>query len=128
MHLPKTMVPAPGTARILQEPQSIPVYSSSIQAGLRRNRPERNPEHGSSIPIGIFPYRKRSTSDSFPLLVSKGNLPISHRKPIRNTSYRPGTNTEYHRIPYKNYLQRFIAYFHPISHPKIAKLRDLILI
>jgi len=79
------MLPVPRTDRILQEPQSIFVHSSSIQPGLHRNRPESNQEDGSSVPTGIFPYRKRSTSESFPLPVSEGNISISHRKPVGTT-------------------------------------------
>jgi hypothetical protein len=63
------MIPVPGTDKILREFHSIPVYSSCIQKGLHRNRPERNTEDGSSIPAEFLPYWKRSSSNTFPAIV-----------------------------------------------------------
>src|SRR5271163_2727953 len=101
------MFSALGTDRILQELQYILGNSSRIQKGLRRNRPERNPEFGSSIPTGFFPYPEPSTSNSFPPPVSSGNFTISHRKRIGYLSCVAGADRKYHRIPYTTYKHRF---------------------
>ncbi len=89
--------------RILQEPQSIPVHSNSTHAGFLWIRPQRDTEDGSSVPTGNFPYRKRSNSDTFPLLVSSGNIMVSHGKPTRTSSYTGGihSNATVYQAKYK---------------------------
>ncbi len=59
------------------------MHSHRFQTGLPRNRPEKNTEHGSSIPPGNPWYRKRRNSENFLLLGTHRNHVVSHRKSIR---------------------------------------------
>jgi hypothetical protein len=79
------MLPVPRTDRILQEPQSIFVHSSSIQPGLHRNRPESNQEDGSSVPTENDPLPKASR-----YRLAKKTSPY----PTGNQSELPGVASE----------------------------------
>ncbi len=56
---PRPMTPASGFDEIMQEMPFIPANARRFHTGLRRNRPEKYTEDGSSIPAEIFLCRNR---------------------------------------------------------------------